>query len=131
MRYVKPTMKYLLVAFFILSGLNHFRVPDFYTNIMPDYIPYHLALVYISGVTEIVAGVLVAIPATTSLGAWGIIAMMIAFMPVHIHMIVHAERYAAVPVSLLYLRLPVQALFVLWAWWFTASWKKTERATAP
>ena len=39
MRVVRFFFKYLLAAFFILAGLNHFRDPDFYTNIMPDYIP--------------------------------------------------------------------------------------------
>ena len=43
----------------------------FYVKIMPPYLPWHLELVYLSGVAEIVLAVLVLIPKWTSLAAWG------------------------------------------------------------
>ncbi|MTI89055.1 MAG: hypothetical protein FH748_13945 [Balneolaceae bacterium] len=44
---------YIIGGLFIAAGLLHFIKPDMYVRIMPDYIPYHLAMVYISGVAEI------------------------------------------------------------------------------
>lgn len=118
-RGIKIVFKYLLVLFFIGSGINHFRVPDFYVNIVPDYIPAHVAVVYLSGVTEIVAGVMLAIPKWSKWGAWLIIAQLVVFLTVHFWMIQHAEdRYSDIPVSLLWLRIPVQVLFIVWASWF-------------
>jgi uncharacterized membrane protein len=119
MRYVKGFLRLLLAVLFILAGVNHFRDPGFYTNIMPDYIPFHGAMVAISGVTEIVAGVLLLIPGLAWLGAWCIVAMLVVFCTVHVHMIVHADQYASVPLWLLWFRMGLQGVLILWAYWFT------------
>ena len=39
-------------------GVRHFIDPDFFLAIMPNYLPYHLEFVYISGIAEISFGVL-------------------------------------------------------------------------
>ena len=119
MKYLRTGMRILLALFFIAAGVNHFVHPDFYINIMPGYIPAHRAMVLVSGVTEIIAGTMLLSRKTAIFGAWGIIAMLVIFFAVHIHMIVQADRYASVPLWLLYARIPLQFLFILWAWWFT------------
>lgn len=121
MKGLKFVLKYLLAIFFIVAGLNHFRIPDFYTNIMPDYLPAHAFLVYLSGVTEIVAGAMLAIPPLSRWGAWFIIAHLAAFFSVHFWMIQEQERYVTddVTIELLWLRIVVQVLFIVWAYWFT------------
>jgi hypothetical protein len=43
-------LKYLLAVFFVFAGANHFRNPDFYLAMMPPYLPWHVPLVYLSGV---------------------------------------------------------------------------------
>src|SRR5262245_16646572 len=88
-RPVKSVLRYVMAAFYIWAGINHFVRPEFYLNIMPPYIPLHTELVYLSGIIEIVLGVLVAIPRTAAMAAWGIILMLIAFLPVHVHMLVN------------------------------------------
>ena len=60
MRRWKQWARYVFGALFVLAGANHFRATDFYVSIMPDYLPWHLQLVYLSGVAEIALGVLVA-----------------------------------------------------------------------
>jgi uncharacterized membrane protein len=75
--------------------------------------------VYLSGIIEIVLGVLVAIPRTAAMAGWGIILMLIAFLPVHVHMLVNNHLYPEAPTSVLWLRFPIQALFILWAYWYT------------
>src|SRR4051794_6354655 len=52
----KLVMRVLFGVLFILAGLNHFRVPEFYVNIMPPYLPWPRELVYLSGVCEVVLG---------------------------------------------------------------------------
>jgi uncharacterized membrane protein len=86
---------------------------------MPPYIPFHLELVYLSGVIEIVLGLLAAVPRFRRLAAWAVVAMLLAFMPVHIHMALNPELYPEVPVVGLWIRIPAQGLFILWAYWFT------------
>lgn len=117
----KVFFKYLLVVFFVASGLNHFRVPDFYVNIMPDYLPAHEFLVMLSGVTEVVAGLMLAVPGLSRWGAWFIIAHLLVFFTVHFWMIQHAEDlYSDIPLAGLWLRIPIQVLFIVWTYWFVS-----------
>ena len=60
---------FALSVFFVVAGVNHFVSPDFYTNIMPPYLPAHLELVYLSGVFEIVGGIAVLVPGRLHLRA--------------------------------------------------------------
>jgi uncharacterized membrane protein len=119
MRAVKRVMQWLLGVFFILAGLNHFLHPGFYVHIMPPYLPWHLELVYLSGVLEIGLGVLVLIPRYTPLAAWGLIALLIAVFPANVHMAMNTHLYPEFRPTSIWLRLPLQAVFVAWAYWFT------------
>jgi uncharacterized membrane protein len=76
-------------------------------------------LVYVSGVAEIVLGVLLLVPATTRIAAWGMIALLIAVFPANIHMAMNPELYPGTPFTALLLRLPVQGVMVAIAYWFT------------
>jgi uncharacterized membrane protein len=105
---------------YFTAGVLHFTNPGFYLNIMPPYIPLHLEMVYLSGIIEIVLGVGLIPARTRAYSAWAIIAMLIAFMPVHVHMIInHAELFAETPLWMLWLRIPLQAMLILWAWVYT------------
>jgi uncharacterized membrane protein len=112
---VKRAFRFLLAIFFVVAGANHFISSGFYRSIMPPYLPWHSELVAISGVAEILGGVGVLIPRTRKLAAWGLIALLIAVLPVHIHMIIHGFR--AAPAWLLWLRVPFQLVLMAWVYW--------------
>jgi uncharacterized membrane protein len=104
-----------LAAFFTFAGTMHFVRPRSYIAIMPDYLPAHRELVYASGAAEIVGG-LGALPERTRRAAgWWLAATMVAVFPANLHMALHPERYRRIPPALLYARLPVQALIIVWA----------------
>ena len=44
---------YIMSILYINIGINHFVNPDFFLVIVPDYLPYHLALVYILSLIHI------------------------------------------------------------------------------
>jgi uncharacterized membrane protein len=112
--------KYLMALLYIAAGINHFVNPGFYEEIMPPWVPLHYEMVLLSGIAEILLGILLLIPRFQRIAAWGIIAMLLVFMTVHLHMLVHADdQYADVPVAMLWLRLPLQGLLIFWAWWYT------------
>jgi uncharacterized membrane protein len=121
MRTLKIILKYLLCAFFVLAGLNHFINPAFYLKSMPPYLPWHLFLVYFSGFSEIALGVLLLAPAFTRIAAWGLIALLIAVFPANIQMAVNPQLYPDINPLVLWLRLPLQAVFIAWAYWYTRS----------
>jgi uncharacterized membrane protein len=101
---------------FILAGVNHFRRPRLYLSIMPDYLPWHPALVALSGYAEVILGVLALIPRMRRLARWGLIALLIAVFPANLHMALHPQRYRDIPRGLLWLRLPFQGLLIAWVW---------------
>jgi len=111
-----------MAAFYVFAGIMHFVNTDFYLRIMPPYLPWHLGLVYLSGVFEILLGMLVIVPGFTVLAAWGLIALLIAVFPANIYMAVNRipMQPGAPPSDLaLWLRLPFQGVFIAWAWWYT------------
>ncbi len=105
--------------FLLLAGLNHFLHTDFYVRIMPPYLPWHQFLVYFSGALEIVLAVGLLIPRLTSISAWGLIALLIAVFPANIHMALHPDLFPEFNPTMLWLRLPLQAVLVVWAYWYT------------
>ncbi len=102
---------------FVLAGCLHFRMPGVYEAIMPDYLPAHRALVYASGVAEIVGGVALLHPRTSRIGGWVSIATLVGVFPANVHMAMHPERYSRLPGGrpALLARLPLQALLIAWA----------------
>ncbi len=119
MQLFKQVMQLLLGLVFVLAGANHFRNPKFYVQIMPPYLPWPLELVYVSGVFEVLLGVLVMIPRTSHIGGWGLIALLIAVFPANLHMALNTQLYPQVSPMVLYLRLPLQLLPMAWAYWMT------------
>jgi uncharacterized membrane protein len=93
---------------------------------MPPYLPWHLELVYLSGFLEFGLSVLLLVPAFSRLAAWGIIALLIAVFPANIYLYQHQEILSG-PSLLHLLRLPLQAVFVVWAFWHT----KGDSRSAP
>ena len=116
---VKTLTRFLFGALFVAAGLNHFRNPAFYVGIMPPYLPWHLELVYISGVAEILLGVMLLVPRWTVTAAWGLIALLIAVFPANIHMTMHPELYPSISLTALWLRLAIQGVLIAWAYWYT------------
>jgi len=107
----------LFGPFFVFAGIMHFVIPRQYESIMPDYLPAHRELVAASGVAEIAGGVAVMHPRTRTLGSWWSIATLVAVFPANLHMALNPDKYKQVPGgrTALYLRLPVQLLFIAWA----------------
>jgi uncharacterized membrane protein len=118
-RLVKAILKYLLAIFFVYAGVNHFRNPDFYLPMMPPYLPWHLPLVYLSGVFEIGFGLMLLIPKLTRIAAWALILLLIAIFPANIYMAQHAELFPWTTQTFLWIRLPLQLVLIAWAYWFT------------
>ena len=116
---MKTPLRWLFGILFILAGLNHFRSPDFYINIMPPYLPWHRELVVISGVAEIVLGALLLFRRWAALAGWGLIALLVAIFPANLHMAMHPELYPSIAPAALWMRLPVQGLLIAWAYWYT------------
>ena len=110
-----------LSVFFVYFGIDHFINPDFYLSIMPPAFPLHAEAVYISGFFEILGGICVLIPSLRKLAGCGLIALLIAVYPANIYMAITPEAFPEMSIGLLYFRLPLQFLFIYWAYSITRS----------
>jgi len=115
----KTLSRYLFGIAFVAAGFNHFVNPGFYIRMMPAYLPWHAELVAISGVAEIALGALLLGPKFQVVAAWGLIALLIAVFPANINMTMHPELYPTISQTALWVRLPIQALLIAWAYWYT------------
>ncbi len=132
----KEILRAILSVCIIVVGITHFLKPEQYVRIVPPQLPYPFELVYISGFFEILGGIGLMIPFVSVAAAWGLIALFIAVFPANINMTINNIPIEGIPhYPLLYwARLPLQAVLIAWAWWYT---KKTqeqpgaERVTTP
>jgi uncharacterized membrane protein len=102
--------------FYILAGINHFISPLFYKKIMPTYIPWHITLIYISGLIEIFLGLLLLPLFTRKPAAWGIILLLIAVFPANIFMMTDYLNQHHPKLWITIVRLPLQILLIWWAY---------------
>ena len=137
---MKVALKVLFALFFVGAGINHFLRTAFYLRMMPPYMPFHPAAVYVSGVAEIALGLLLLVPQTTIVAAWGLIALLVAVFPANLQMAMHPETFPEFTPAALWIRLPFQPLMMAWAFWLTRrpsfppgnhDQKKPQRAQRP
>ena len=108
----------VLALFFTVAGMLHFVYPNAYIGVMPPWLGWHAALVFISGVAEVAGGVGVLPASTRRLAGWGLLALCVAVLPANLQMLIDA--LAAVRpawiIALLVVRLPLQLLLMWWIW---------------
>ena len=109
---------YAMAIMYVFAGLTHFVKPKIYMRVMPEYLPNHKALVFWSGIAEIVLRIGLCIPVLKVISIYGIIVMLIVFLMVHFYMLSGKKASAGVPNWLLILRIPLQFGLMYWAWWY-------------
>lgn len=112
----------LLAVVMVLAGVAHFTaLTDAYVAIMPQYLPLHLELVYLTGVLEIAGGLGLLWAKTRTMAAWGLVALLVVMLPANINQAVHGLQPAGLEMSptMLWVRLPLQLVFIAWAFWMT------------
>ncbi|TSD63373.1 DoxX family protein [Inquilinus sp. KBS0705] len=120
MQILKKISLVTIVILYFLAGLNHFIHPTGYVNIIPHYLPYVAILNILAGIAEILFALLLIRSKTRKVAAWGIILMLIAFLPVHITMLANAPFKLGnllVTPTIAWARLALQPVLMLWAWW--------------
>lgn len=84
---MKKLLRYLLTLFFIVAGVNHFINPQFYLPLIPPYFPFPEAINVVAGIVEILFGFGLLLEKTRKAAAWGIVLLLVAFIPSHVYFI--------------------------------------------
>jgi uncharacterized membrane protein len=108
-----------MAILYVAAGVNHFRSPAFYHQIMPPYLPYSYPLIYISGAIEALLGVLLFFNKTKNFAAWGLVVLLIAVFPANIQMLMNYIHEHNPRLWVAIVRLPLQLPLIWWAYTFT------------
>ena len=108
----------LMAAFYIYAGYSHFRNPKFFLKITPKWVPAPEQVNIFVGAVEILLGLLILIPQTRSLAAWGVIALLIAVFPANVYHFQKSLKKGKFVWPTL-IRLPIQFLLIYWAYSMT------------
>ena len=130
MKKLKKTGLLILILFYLIAGINHFRDPLSYIKIMPAYLPWPNTLNFLAGCFEIAFSILMIFEKTRRFAAFGIMLMLLAFLPIHISMIgntpVYLGELKVTPLIAWVRLLLLQPLLILWAFVYSGkgSFKK-------
>lgn len=104
---------------FVGAGVLHFRYPESYVKIVPPFLPWPLAMVYISGVAEIAGGIGLLARQLRRYAGWGLAVLLIAVFPANVYMAMDHVPVTANPLPdwILWARLPLQFLLIWWILW--------------
>ena len=113
-------------------GLLHFVQPGGFVKIVPPWLPAPEALVYLSGVAEVLGGAGLLVPRVRRLAAFGLVALFVAVFPANVYMATHDIQPFAVHVSRAaqWARLPFQAVFIAVALWLARAPRGGQGADA-
>jgi uncharacterized membrane protein len=114
-------LRILLALLMMFAGFMHFKSPGAFERIVPDYLPCHRQLVYISGFFEILGGLGLLIAPVQRAAAWGLIALYIAVFPANLNMALNGIPFSGTEPQpwITWARLPLQAVLIYWAWCYT------------
>ncbi len=108
---------WILAAFFVVAGLNHFLNPDPYLAMMPPYLPWPTGLIVVSGIAEIAGGLAILFAKVRRLAGWGLIALLVAVFPANVQVALHGWPGVQIPQWALWARLPLQGVLIAWVYW--------------
>jgi uncharacterized membrane protein len=114
MKIIIRILAYLFAAIMVLAGIAHLIKPAVYVALVPAFLPAY-AVIYISGVLEFGIGLGIFLPRFRSIAALLLFIMMVGYLPLHIWD-VFREKPAIGSHELALVRLPIQFVLIIWAW---------------
>lgn len=116
---MKESSMYVMAVLYLAAGIYHFVNPRFYLKIVPSVLPFHEAIVAVSGVLEILFAILLLFDPTRHIAAWLIILLLIAIYPANIYMAMKWYRKQHPKLWIAIVRLPLQFVLIWWAYVYT------------
>ena len=107
----------IVFVWFFLGGIGHFVLTKTFVSVVPPYVPFPLEMVYLTGVCEIAGALALLYKPLRHIAGMCLIALTICVTPVHIQMLIEADKYQALGPVVLWGRLIIQPIliWVIWA----------------
>jgi uncharacterized membrane protein len=106
-----------LAVMFLFTSMSHFTpMKKDLIAMVPASLPRPGVLVFITGIAEALGAIGLLIPTTRFWAACGLIALLLALLPANISAARRGLLLRGRPATPLLLRIPMQVLFIGWAW---------------
>ena len=112
------SVRYALAVMFIFTGVAHFnKIRHDLARMIPAYFPRPMLIVYITGVCEFLGAVGLLIPRFRFLAGTCLILLLIGMFTANVNAALKGVTLGGKPVTPLWLRTPMQVLFIGLIWW--------------
>src|SRR5262249_28206522 len=116
----QDSASYALAGMFIFTGIAHFnKMKHDLVQMVPAFFPQRLMLVYITGVLEFLGAAGLLLPKFRSIAGICLIALLVIMFPANINAVLKGTTLRGKPATALWLRTPMQLLFIALLWWST------------
>ncbi len=107
-----------LSVMFLFTALAHFNsMRHDLARMIPPFVRQPLAVIYFTGVCEILGAMGLLIPVTRIPAAVGLILFLLSVLPANIHAARVGVTLRGKPATPLIFRIPMQILFIALTWW--------------
>ena len=116
----RDSARYALVVMFIFAATAHFnKMKHDVARMIPPSFPRPLMIVYVTGVLEVLGALGLMLPQFRSLAGICLIALLIGMFVANVNAAQNGVTLRGKPPTPLWLRAPMQVLFIALLWWST------------
>ena len=109
-----------LALVFLFTGVGHFIKTEPMSEMLPEWVPARVLLIYMSGVFELMAAVGLLIPRLRWITGIGLIVFPVSVFPANVYSAIEHTGLGGHEIGPAYLwvRLPLQLLLIAWTYTF-------------
>lgn len=105
----------------VFTAISHFVFTKGMAMMLPDFIPYKIPVIYLTGIIELLGAIGLFLPTFRVLTGWLLISFFILILPANIyaaikHINIENGTYDGNSLSYLWFRVPLQVLFIVWTY---------------
>lgn len=105
----------------LFTALGHFKFSEGMSLMIPEFIPFKLQLVFLTGVVEVIAALGLLLPNYRVITGWLLIAFFVLVLPANIYAALNQVNYEQASYdgpgsTYLWFRIPLQLFFILWVY---------------
>ncbi len=110
--------RFALATMFLFTGIAHFApaVKKDMVAMVPPSFPNPELLVFLTGILELAGAIGLLFPPTRFWAACGLILLLLAMFPANVSAALRGVMLRGQPATNLWIRTPMQVLFIAWAW---------------
>jgi uncharacterized membrane protein len=106
-----------LATMFVFTGISHFTpMRKDLIAMVPPTLPRPDLLVFLTGILELAGAAGLLLAGTRRWAAYGLVALLVLMLPANVSAARRGTRIRGRRATPLWLRVPMQALFIAWAW---------------